>query len=160
MNFKRITHSIYDNAKTLLAALIIAVLIRSLLFQPFYIPSSSMEPTLLVGDRIFVSKFTYGYSKHSFPFSPNITNERFLSKLPKRGDLVVFKTPADNRTDYIKRLIGLPGDTIQFKEGELIIIPSSVKASVVILKLFSLMLAGLTTGITSRLYSIAKSRSR
>ena len=80
-----------------------------------------MEPTLLVGDRIFVSKFTYGYSKHSFPFSPNITNERFLSKLPKRGDLVVFKTPADNRTDYIKRLIGLPGDTIQFKEGELII---------------------------------------
>ena len=97
------------------------LLIRSLLFQPFYIPSSSMEPTLLVGDRIFVSKYTYGYSKHSFPFSPNITNERFFSKSPKRGDLVVFKTPADNRTDYIKRLIGLPGDTIQFIDGELFI---------------------------------------
>ena len=80
-----------------------------------------MEPTLLVGDRIFVSKYTYGYSKHSFPFSPNITNERFFSKPAKRGDLVVFKTPADNRTDYIKRLIGMPGDTIQFNEGEILI---------------------------------------
>ena len=112
---------IYDNIKTLLGALIIAVIIRSLLFQPFYIPSSSMEPTLLVGDRIFVTKYTYGYSKHSFPFSPNITNERFFSKSPERGDLVVFKTPADNRTDYIKRLIGMPGDTIQFINGELFI---------------------------------------
>ena len=121
MNTKKIIHSIYDNAKTLIFALIIAVLIRSILFQPFYIPSSSMEPTLLVGDRIFVSKYTYGYSKHSFPFSPNITNERFFSKPPKRGDLVVFKTPADNRTDYIKRLIGMPGDTIQFVNGEIFI---------------------------------------
>ncbi len=121
MNKKKFFQIIYENIKTLLIALIIAVLIRSLLFQPFYIPSSSMEPTLLVGDRIFVSKYTYGYSKHSFPFSPNISNERFLFKLPKRGDLVVFKTPADNRTDYIKRLIGLPGDTIQFIKGELII---------------------------------------
>ena len=120
MNTK-IINIIFDNAKTLIGALIIAVLIRSLLFQPFYIPSSSMEPTLLVGDRIFVSKYTYGYSKHSFPFSPNVTNERFFSKSPKRGDLVVFKTPADNRTDYIKRLIGLPGDSIQFIEGELFI---------------------------------------
>ena len=121
MNTKKLIHIIYDNIKTLIMALIIAILIRSLLFQPFYIPSSSMEPTLLVGDRIFVSKYTYGFSKHSFPFSPNISNKRFFSKLPKRGDLVVFKTPADNRTDYIKRLIGLPGDTIQFVEGELII---------------------------------------
>jgi signal peptidase I len=80
-----------------------------------------MEPTLLVGDRIFVSKYTYGYSKHSFPFSPNIYNERFFSKSPNRGDLVVFKTPADNRTDYIKRLIGMPGDKIQFIEGEIFI---------------------------------------
>ena len=121
MKTKKIIHSIYDNAKTLIGALIIAVLIRSLLFQPFYIPSSSMEPTLLVGDRIFVSKYIYGYSKHSFPFSPNITNKRFFSKLPKRGDLVVFKTPADNKTDYIKRLIGMPGDSIQFVNGEILI---------------------------------------
>ena len=78
-----------------------------------------MEPTLLIGDRIFVSKYTYGYSKHSFPFSPNITNERFFSRKPERGDLVVFKTPTDNRTDYIKRLIGLPGDTVQFINGDL-----------------------------------------
>ena len=112
---------VFDNIKTLLGALLIAILIRSLLFQPFYIPSSSMEPTLLVGDRIFVSKYSYGYSKHSFPFSPNFFNERFFSKVPKRGDLVVFKTPADNRTDYIKRLIGLPGDTIQFINGNLFI---------------------------------------
>ena len=121
MNIKKIVHSIYENAKTLIGALIIAILIRSLLFQPFYIPSSSMEPTLLVGDRIFVSKYAYGYSKHSFPFSPNFSNERFFSKSPERGDLVVFKTPADNRTDYIKRLIGIPGDTIQFVEGEIFI---------------------------------------
>ena len=120
MNRKKIIASIYDNAKTLIGALVIAVLIRSLLFQPFYIPSSSMEPTLLVGDRIFVSKYTYGYSKHSFPFSPNITDQRFF-KSPQRGDLVVFKTPADNRTDYIKRLIGMPGDSIQFVEGEILI---------------------------------------
>ena len=121
MNKKKIIFIILDNTKTLLAALIIAVLIRSLLFQPFYIPSSSMEPNLLVGDRIFVSKYAYGYSKHSFPFSPNITNQRFFSNVPKRGDLVVFKTPSDNRTDYIKRLVGLPGDTIQFLDGDLFI---------------------------------------
>ena len=127
MNLKKITHTIYDNIKTLIGALIIAVLIRSLLFQPFYIPSSSMEPTLLVGDRIFVSKYTYGYSKHSFPFSPNITNKRFFSKPPDRGDLVVFKTPADNRTDYIKRLIGMPGDTIQFVDGSILINNKKVK---------------------------------
>ena len=118
---KRILNSILDNAKTIVAALIIAVLIRSIFFQPFYIPSSSMEPTLLIGDRIFVSKYTYGYSKHSFPFSPNVYNKRILYKQPNRGDLVVFKTPADNRTDYIKRLIGLPGDIIQFKEGDIFI---------------------------------------
>ena len=79
---------IYDNLKTLLGALLIAILIRSLLFQPFYIPSSSMEPTLLVGDRIFVSKYTYGYSKHSFPFSPNFSNNRFFSKKPERLSLI------------------------------------------------------------------------
>ena len=78
-----------------------------------------MEPNLLVGDRLFVSKYSYGYSRHSLPFSPNLTNKRYLSKNPKRGDVVVFKTPADNRTDYIKRLIGLPGDTLQIIDGYL-----------------------------------------
>ena len=86
-----------------------------------------MEPTLLVGDRIFVSKLTYGISKHSFPFSPNISRDRFFSKDPIRGDLVVFKTPADNRTDYIKRLIGLPNDTIQFVNGDLYINSKKIK---------------------------------
>ena len=108
-----------ENIKTLIYALIIAVIIRSLLVQPFYIPSSSMEPTLLVGDRLFVTKYTYGYSKHSFPFSPPILNKRIMYSSPERGDVIVFKTPADNRTDYIKRLIGLPGDKIQFIDGNL-----------------------------------------
>ena len=110
---------IIDNIKTIIYALLIALLIRSLLFQPFYIPSSSMEPNVLVGDRLFVSKYSYGYSRHSFPFSPKISNNRFYYTLPKRGDVVVFKTPADDRTDYIKRLIGLPNDKIQIINSEL-----------------------------------------
>jgi signal peptidase I len=110
-----------ENFKTLFYALIIAIIIRSLLIQPFYIPSSSMEPSLLVGDRLFVTKYSYGYSKHSFPFSPPIFKGRFLLSEPKRGDVVVFKTPVDNRTDYIKRLIGLPGDQIQFIDSNLYI---------------------------------------
>tara|TARA_A100001011_G_scaffold399460_1_gene508196 strand:- start:616 stop:1353 length:738 start_codon:yes stop_codon:yes gene_type:complete len=118
-----------ENLKTLFYALIIAVIIRSLLIQPFYIPSSSMEPSLLVGDRLFVTKYSYGYSRHSFPFSPPIFTGRYLSKEPKRGDVVVFKTPADNRTDYIKRLIGLPGDRIQFIDSNLFINSSEVLKS-------------------------------
>ena len=78
-----------------------------------------MEPSLLVGDRLFVSKYSYGYSRHSLPFSPKIYNNRIFGKLPKRGDIIVFKTPADNRTDYIKRLIGLPGDTVQIINRDL-----------------------------------------
>ena len=112
---------IIDNLKTLIYAMVIAIIIRSLLIQPFYIPSSSMEPNLLVGDRLFVTKYSYGYSKHSFPFSPPILNKRFMFNEPKKGDVVVFKTPADNRTDYIKRLIGLPGDRIQFIDSNLYI---------------------------------------
>jgi len=108
-----------ENVKTIIYALLIAVFIRSIFFQPFYIPSSSMEPNLLVGDRLFVSKYSYGYSKHSFPFSPNLLSGRFFFEEPKRGDVIVFKTPVDNRTDYIKRLIGLPGDEIQFINGDL-----------------------------------------
>ena len=120
---------IMDNIKTLFYALIIAVIIRSLLIQPFYIPSSSMEPTLLVGDRLFVTKYSYGYSKHSFPFSPPILNKRVLFSEPSRGDVVVFKTPADNRTDYIKRLVGLPGDRIQFIDSNLFINNSEILKS-------------------------------
>ena len=118
MNKKKLIPVFFENLKTILAALLIAIFIRSLIFQPFYIPSSSMEPTLLIGDRIFVSKYSYGYSKHSFPFSPNISNDRIFYNQPVAGDLIVFKTPSDNRTDYIKRLIGLPGDTIQFINGD------------------------------------------
>ena len=123
--------SIIDNVKTLFYALIIALIIRSFLLQPFYIPSSSMEPNLLVGDRLFVTKYSYGYSKHSFPFSPNIFKGRIFFSEPKRGDVVVFKTPADNRTDYIKRLIGLPGDLIQFINGDLYINNNQVLKTII-----------------------------
>ena len=118
---------IIENLKTIIYALIIALIIRSFLFQPFYIPSSSMEPNLLVGDRLFVSKYSYGYSRHSLPFSPYLTNKRYLSKNPERGDVVVFKTPVDNRTDYIKRLIGLPGDTLQIINGDLYLNNKKIK---------------------------------
>ena len=118
-----------ENIKTLFYALIIAIFIRSIFLQPFYIPSSSMEPNLLVGDRLFVTKYSYGYSKHSFPFSPPIFTGRVMFSEPKRGDVVVFKTPADNRTDYIKRLIGLPGDQVQFINSNLYINNSEVLKS-------------------------------
>ena len=110
---------ILENIKTLLIALVIALIIRSFFFHPFYIPSSSMEPTLLIGDRIFASKYSYGYSKHSFPFSPPIIKDRIFFSKPEYGDLVIFKTPTDNRTDYIKRLIGFPGDKIQIIKGNI-----------------------------------------
>jgi signal peptidase I len=104
-------------------ALLIAVVIRSLVFQPFNIPSGSMEDTLLVGDYLFVNKFSYGYSHHSLPFSPPIFKGRILGSLPKRGDIAVFKVnvPQDGWTDYIKRVIGLPGDRIQMIDGVLYI---------------------------------------
>ena len=88
-----------------------------------------MEPTLLVGDRLFVTKYSFGYSKHSFPFSPPILSKRIFFSEPKRGDVVVFKTPVDNRTDYIKRLIGLPGDRIQFIDSNLYINNSEILKS-------------------------------
>ncbi|MFC7052928.1 signal peptidase I [Hansschlegelia quercus] len=104
-------------------ALLIAIVIRSLVFQPFNIPSGSMEDTLLVGDYLFVNKFSYGYSHHSLPFSPPIFKGRILESLPKRGDIAVFKVnvPQDGWTDYIKRVIGLPGDRIQMIDGVLYI---------------------------------------
>ena len=123
-----------ENIKTMFYALVIAIIIRSLFIQPFYIPSSSMEPTLLVGDRLFVTKYSYGYSKHSFPFSPPILNKRIMFNSPVRGDVVVFKTPADNRTDYIKRLIGLPGDRIQFINANLYLNSSEILKSKILNK--------------------------
>jgi signal peptidase I len=105
----------------IIQALAIALVIRTLLFQPFNIPSGSMIPTLLVGDYVFVSKYAYGYSKYSVLGSPNLFSGRVLGAEPKRGDVVVFKLPRDNDTDYIKRVIGLPGDRIQMKEGRLYI---------------------------------------
>ena len=103
----------FEFVKTIFFALLIAFVLRVILFQPFTIPSASMEPNLYEGDYIVVSKWSYGYSKHSIPFSPPIFDGRILAQAPKRGDVVVFKLPRDDKTDYIKRLIGLPGDRIQ-----------------------------------------------
>lgn len=102
-----------------LQALLIALVIRTFLFQPFNIPSGSMKATLLVGDYLFVSKYSYGYSRYSFPFGIIPFSGRILSGAPERGDVVVFKLPKDNSTDYIKRVIGLPGDKIQMIGGVL-----------------------------------------
>ena len=110
-----------SNALSLIYAVLIALIIRTFLFQAFFIPSSSMEPSLLVGDRIFVSKFTYGYSKHSLPFSIPLIPNRVLFSEPERGDTVVFKTPENLKIDYIKRLVGLPGDKLQMVKGILYI---------------------------------------
>jgi signal peptidase I len=110
-----------ETIKVIVQALILAVIVRTFLFQPFNIPSGSMENTLLVGDYLFVSKYSYGYSRFSLPFSPPIFNGRIWSKEPTRGDIVVFKLPRDESTDYIKRVIGLPGDRIQMKGGVLYI---------------------------------------
>tara|TARA_Y100000590_G_scaffold468225_1_gene650079 strand:+ start:8073 stop:8807 length:735 start_codon:yes stop_codon:yes gene_type:complete len=112
-------NSIRDNLKTILYAVCIAVVIRTFFLQPFTIPSGSMLPNLLVGDYLFVSKYSYGYSKYSIPFSPNLFNNRIISSVPKRGDVVVFRLPKDTNIDYIKRVIGLPGDEIQVKNGRL-----------------------------------------
>ena len=112
---------IFSNIKSIALAIFIALLIRSFVFEPFNIPSGSMKPNLLVGDFIFVSKYTYGFSKHSLPFSIPIIPDRIFEDIPERGDVVVFKTPQNNRTDYIKRVIGLPGDKIKITNGEIII---------------------------------------
>src|SRR5690606_8527893 len=108
-----------ENVRTIGYALPTALVIRAFLFQPFFIPSSSMESTLLIGDYLFVSKYSYGYSRHSLPFSPPIFSGRLAGVQPERGDIAVFKQPIDNRTDFIKRVIGLPGDTVQMKGGVL-----------------------------------------
>ncbi|QYF88010.1 signal peptidase I [Brevundimonas sp. PAMC22021] len=105
--------------KTIVFALLIAMVLRIFLFQPFTIPSASMEPNLYEGDYIVVSKWSYGYSRHSIPFSPPIFDGRILDKAPQRGDIVVFKLPRDDKTDFIKRVIGLPGDRIQMIANKL-----------------------------------------
>lgn len=106
-----------ETVKTIFYAVVIALLVRTLAYEPFNIPSGSMIPTLLIGDYLFVSKFSYGYSRYSLPFGLPLIPDRILFEEPERGDVVVFKTPSDNKTDFIKRLVGLPGDRIQMVGG-------------------------------------------
>ncbi len=106
-----------ETIKVIVQALLLALIVRTFLFQPFNIPSGSMKDTLLVGDYLFVSKYSYGYSRFSFPFGLGPFSGRIWSAEPERGDVAVFKLPTDTSIDYIKRVIGLPGDTIQVIEG-------------------------------------------
>ncbi len=113
---------VWETVKVVIEALLIALVFRTFLFHPFNIPSGSMEPTLLIGDYLFVSKFSYGYSKYSFPFSPPLFDGRvWEGDGPERGDVAVFRPPREPDTDYIKRVIGLPGDRIQMRDGALYI---------------------------------------
>ena len=113
--------------RSMVPALLLALVIRTLLFQPVNIPSGSMKPTLLVGDYLLISKFTYGYSHYSLPFAPALFSGRVFPSPPSRGDIVVFRSPTDEGTDLIKRTIGLPGDHIQVIEGALHINGTPVK---------------------------------
>jgi len=108
-----------ETAKIIVQALAIAMVVRVFFYQPFNIPSGSMKSTLLIGDYLFVSKLSYGYSRFSFPFSPNVFSGRIFAAEPKRGDVVVFRLPQDQSLDYIKRVVGLPGEKIQMKHGVL-----------------------------------------
>ena len=125
------SRSLWETVRTILYAVLIALIVRTVAFEPFNIPSGSMKPTLLVGDYVFVSKYSYGYSRYSFslpfvpplflPFDPPLFSGRVFFTEPERGDVVVFKLPRDNETDYIKRIIGLPKDRIQVRGGVLYI---------------------------------------
>ena len=106
-----------EAVRTIVYAVLIAFVVRTFAYEPFNIPSGSMIPTLLIGDYLFVSKFSYGYSRYSLPGSLPVIDGRVLSGEPERGDVAVFKLPTDNKTDYIKRLVGLPGDRIQVTGG-------------------------------------------
>ncbi len=110
-----------ETVKVVVQALLLALVIRTFLFQPFSIPSGSMMPTLLIGDYLFVSKWSYGFSKYSLPFSPDLFDGRILGSSPERGDIIVFRKPNEVQTDYIKRLVGLPGDRVQMRDGVLYI---------------------------------------
>lgn len=116
-----------ETVRVIVHALIIALVIRTFLFQPFNIPSGSMKATLLVGDYLFVSKYTYGYTHYSIPFSPPLFSGRIFSSSPERGDIAVFRLPKDDSTDYIKRVIGLPGDRVRMIDGLLHINGQPVK---------------------------------
>ncbi len=113
--------SAWETVRTILYALLIAGLVRTFAFQPFNIPSGSMIPTLLVGDYLFVSKYSYGYSRYSFPFGLGFFSGRILDGAPKRGDVAVFRQPPLNKVDFIKRLVGVPGDRIQVTNGQFIL---------------------------------------
>ena len=110
-----------ETVSVIVQALLLALVIRTFLIQPFSIPSGSMRPTLLEGDYLFVTKWAYGYSNHSLPFSPNLFSGRIWSSQPERGDVVVFKFPPNPSLDYIKRVVGLPGDRVQMRNGQLFI---------------------------------------
>lgn len=116
-----------DTLRTIVYAVLIALGIRSVAYEPFNIPSESMLPTLLVGDYLFVAKYAYGFSKHSLPMSPPLFSGRIFESPVKRGDVVVFKLPSDNKTDYIKRIVGVPGDILQMRDGVLYINRKAVK---------------------------------
>ena len=116
-----------ETVSVIIQALLLALVIRTLLFQPFSIPSGSMRPTLLEGDYLFVSKWAYGYSNHSLPFSPNLFSGRIWGSQPERGDVAVFKFPPNPSLDYIKRVIGLPGDRVQMRDGLLYLNGEPVK---------------------------------
>ena len=124
---KRQEGGLAETLRVIGQALIIALVIRTFLFQPFNIPSGSMEGTLLVGDYLFVSKYSYGYTHYSLPFSPKLFSGRVFGSEPKRGDVLVFRLPRDDSIDYIKRVIGLPGDRIQMIDGLLHINGVAVK---------------------------------
>lgn len=118
---------VLDWARFLALTLAVMMIPRTVLAQPFLIPSGSMQPTLEIGDRILVSKYAYGWSRHALPFSPPVGQGRLFERQPERGDIVVFKRPGDGRTDIIKRLVGLPGDHIQVRNGVLMINGSPVE---------------------------------
>ena len=124
---KQGSEGMWENVKTVVYAVLIAVAIRTVAFEPFNIPSGSMIPTLLVGDYLFVSKYSYGYSRYSLPGSPPLFSGRILRTSPKRGDVAVFRHPSNTDTDYIKRIVGLPGDRIQVQWGILYINDEAVE---------------------------------